>query len=62
VNINSSLAMPSKVAAATVVGAEAAALAAVRSLNLRRLRDRFVEEIAEVKARLREDDKRIRGR
>jgi phosphoribosylaminoimidazole-succinocarboxamide synthase len=60
VNINSSLAMPSKVAAATVVGADAAALAAVRSLNLRRLRDQFVQEIVEVKARLREDDQRIR--
>ena len=62
VNINSSLAMPSKVAAATVVGAEAAALAAMRSLNLRRLRDRFVAELGSVKARLREDDQRIRGR
>jgi phosphoribosylaminoimidazole-succinocarboxamide synthase len=59
-NINSSLAMPSKVAAATVVGADAAALAALRSLNLYRLRDRFVEEIVEVKARLRDDDRRIR--
>ena len=62
VNVNSSLMMPSRLPAATVVGAETAALAALRSLNLRRLRDRFVAEIAETKARLREDDRRVRGR
>lgn len=62
VNINSSLAMPSKVAVATVVGPEAAVLAAARALNLRRLRDRFVSEMAEVKAGLRAEDRRIRGR
>jgi fusion protein PurCD len=62
VNVNSSLSMPSKVPAATVVGAETAALAALRSLNLRRLRDRFAREIAEMKVQLREDDRRIRGR
>lgn len=61
-NINSSLMMPSKLPAATVVGVEAAALAALRSLNLQRLRDRFLAEIAETKARLEDEDRRIRGR
>lgn len=61
-NVNSSLMMPSKISAATVLGTETAALAALRSLNLRRLRDRFSQEIAETKTRLRDEDKRIRGR
>ncbi len=61
-NVNSSLMMPSKLPAATVIGVEAAALAALRALNLHRLRDRFLREIAELKAKLRDEDRRIRGR
>lgn len=62
VNVNSSLMMPSKLPAATVIGVEAAALAALRGLNVHRLRDRFLREIAELKAKLREEDQRVRGR
>jgi phosphoribosylaminoimidazole-succinocarboxamide synthase len=61
-NVNSSLMMPSRLPAATVLGADNAALAALRSLGLRRLRDRFIAEIADTKARMLEDDERVRGR
>jgi phosphoribosylaminoimidazole-succinocarboxamide synthase len=61
-NINSSLMMPSRVPAATVVNPESAALAAVRGLNLRRLRDQLLREISETKERLRQEDRRTRGR
>lgn len=61
VNINSSLRMPSKVPAATVIGPELAALAALRALNLRRLRERFDAEIAQMKAKLDQDDREVRA-
>jgi len=44
-NINSSLMMPSKTPAATTVRPDNAALAALRGLNIGRLRDRFADEI-----------------
>ncbi len=61
VNVNSSLMMPSKTPAATVVKPESAALVALRSLNIQRLRDIFRKEVQDVKNKLREDDKKIRG-
>jgi phosphoribosylaminoimidazole-succinocarboxamide synthase len=60
INLNSSLMMPSKTPAATVVRPESAALFALRSLNLPALRRRFTEEIAELKSALRADDERVR--
>ena len=61
-NVNSSLMMPSKTPAATVIKPESAALIAMRSLNLQRLREMFKNEINEMKLKLREHDKKIRGR
>ncbi len=61
VNINSSLVMPSQTPAATVVHPDNAAYAALRSLNLYRLREMFDHEISEVKAGLMKADKEIRG-
>lgn len=61
-NINSSLMMPSKVPSATVINPESSALAALRSLNLHRLRNIFSKEIMQVKESLKEDDMRIRKR
>jgi len=61
-NINSSLMMPSNTPAATVVKPESAALIAMRSLNLQRLRSLFKREISEMKIKLREDDNKARGR
>jgi len=52
VNINSSLVMPSRTPAGTVIDVSSAALLALRSLNLSRLKDVFKQEIAEVKASL----------
>lgn len=60
-NINSSLMLPSMTPASTVIRPKNAALAALRSLNLRRLRDRFSQDIVEMKAFLSEQDRRIRG-
>jgi len=60
ININSSLMMPSNVPAMTVVRPKEAALAALRTLNLPRLKDRFLVEIAETKAGLRRDDRKVR--
>lgn len=60
-NIHSSLMMPSNVPAATVLKPRNAALAALRSLNLHRLRGRFLEEIELTKAQLRAADEEIRG-
>lgn len=60
VNVHSSLRMPSKVPAATVIKPELAAQAAVRSLNLRRLRDRMSKEIEGMKATLLHDDGEVR--
>ena len=59
-NLNSSLMMPSQVPAMTVVRPKEAALAALRALNLPRLKDLFRREIAEMKAGLRRDDREIR--
>jgi len=61
-NITSSLMMPSKAPAATIIGAETAGMAALRCLNLPRLRARFAEDMARTKADLAEADRRIRGR
>ncbi len=59
-NLNSSLMMPSQVPAMTVVRPQEAALAALRALNLPRLKDRFRAEIAEMKAGLRRADAEVR--
>ena len=59
-NLNSSLMMPSQVPAMTVVRPKEAALAALRALNLTRLKDLFRREIAEMKDGLRRDDREIR--
>ncbi|MDA3812687.1 MAG: AIR carboxylase family protein, partial [Candidatus Cloacimonetes bacterium] len=60
VNINSSLVMPSKTPASTVIDASSAALAALRSLNLQRLKTIFRNEIKEVKESLIKADDEIR--
>ncbi len=59
-NLNSSLMMPSAVPNMTVVRPREAAAAALRALNLPRLKDRFREEIVEMKERLRYDDREVR--
>lgn len=59
-NLNSSLMMPSQVPAMTVVRPKEAALAALRALNLPRLKDQFLLEIAEMKESLRRDDREVR--
>lgn len=59
-NVNSSLLLPSKTPAATVLNPGNAALAALRGLNLRRLRKQFVSDILETKAELAEEDRRAR--
>ncbi|MFZ2958196.1 MAG: phosphoribosylaminoimidazolesuccinocarboxamide synthase [Candidatus Ozemobacteraceae bacterium] len=61
INVFSSLMMPSKVPAATIIGSETGAHAALRALNLRRLRERFSKEILLMKETLSEDDTRIRS-
>ena len=60
VNINSSLIMPSKTPAMTVIDVSSAALAALRSLNIRRLKDAFINEIVDIKESLIKADKEIR--
>ena len=62
VNVNSSLMMPSKTPAATVVHPDNAAYAALRSLNLPRLRELFTKEIAAMKESLKKADQEICGR
>ncbi|MBT3169539.1 MAG: hypothetical protein HN952_02400 [Candidatus Cloacimonetes bacterium] len=62
VNINSSLIMPSKTPAASVIDISSAALCALRSLNTPRLKAVFRNEIAEIKTGLIEADKEIRNR
>ena len=59
-NLNSSLMMPSGVPNMTVAKPREAAVAALRALNLPRLKDRFREEIVEMKERLRYDDREVR--
>jgi len=61
-NINSSLMMPSNVPASTILNPTSAALAAMRSLNLRRLRKRFAAGIEEMKENLHKADREVRGR
>ena len=60
VNINSSLMMPSKTPAATVIDPGNAAQIALRSLSLSRLRDRLSHEIVEMKASLVKADESLR--
>lgn len=62
VNINSSLMMPSGTPAATVIDPKNAALAALRSLNLPRLKKIFQQEINTLKEDLAAADGRVRGR
>ena len=62
VNINSSLVMPSGTPAATIIDAKNAALFALRSLNIQPLRQRFFDEINQMKNDLREADRKVRGR
>ncbi|MFW5799306.1 MAG: phosphoribosylaminoimidazolesuccinocarboxamide synthase [Spirochaetota bacterium] len=62
INLNSSLMMPSKTPAATVVHPDNVAYASLRSLNLPRLRYTFSKEIKEMKTSLKENDKKMRGR
>ncbi len=56
ININSSLMLPSKTPAGTVVRPESAAMLSLRNLNLPSLRRRFRAEIASLKADLIEKD------
>ena len=59
-NVNSSLMMPSNTPAATVIDPKNVALIALRSLNIRRLREKFSKEIVEMKEKLFKDDESIR--
>ncbi len=59
-NIGSSLMMPSRVPAMTVLRPAEAAAAALRALNLPRLRRRFSAEIADMKVALAADDEEMR--
>ncbi len=61
VNINSSLMMPSKTPAMTVIDTSSAALAALRTLNLDRLKQIFVKEIAQIKNSLVEADEKLKN-
>jgi phosphoribosylaminoimidazole-succinocarboxamide synthase len=61
-NLNSSLIMPSQTPAATVIHPDNAAYAALRSLNLPRLREIFSQEIHTMKTSLKKADQRVRGR
>lgn len=62
VNVNSSLMMPSKTPAATVIHPDNAAYAALRSLNLYQLRESFTQDIQEMKQNLQEADHNLRER
>ena len=62
VNINSSLMMPSRTPAATVVDPKNAAQFALRSLNLPGLRARLNAEIQQMKKELIDADRKLRGR
>ncbi len=61
ININSSLMLPSKTPAGTVVRPESAAMLALRSLNIHRLRRRFQAEITSMKEDLRTRDREMRA-
>jgi len=60
VNVNSSLMMPSQTPAVTVIHPDNAAYAAMRSLNLYRLRETFNQEIDVMKTALINADKEVR--
>lgn len=59
VNVNSSLVMPSKTPATTAVHVDNAAYAALRSLNIPRIRSMFSQDIADLKAGLLAADEKI---
>jgi phosphoribosylaminoimidazole-succinocarboxamide synthase len=59
VNINSSLVMPSRTPAGTVIDVSSAALLALRSLNINRLKSVFKEEITQVKESLLRADEEL---
>jgi len=61
VNINSSLMMPSYTPGATVVDPKNAALIALRSLSLPRLRQQFADEIVTMKQELEQADQQLRN-
>lgn len=61
VNINSSLLMPSYVPGATVIDTRNAALVAMRSLSLARLRTQFAQEIEQMKVDLKKADEELRN-
>jgi len=60
VNINSSLIMPSNTPASTIVDISCAVGAALRALNLRRLKNIFIQEMVQTKADLIAADEEIR--
>ncbi len=60
-NVNSSLMMPSNTPAATVIDPQNAALISLRSLNIKRLKEKFSEEILKMKEELKKDDEKIRN-
>jgi len=60
ININSSLMMPSRTPASTVIDVNSAALAALRSLGIRRLKDTFIDEIKKIKESLIKADEEIK--
>jgi len=60
-NVNSSLMMPSNTPAATIIDPKNAALISLRSLNIKRLKDKFSEEILKMKEGLKKDDEKIRN-
>jgi phosphoribosylaminoimidazole-succinocarboxamide synthase len=62
VNVNSSLMMPSKTPAVTVIHPDNAAYAALRSLNLYRLRDAVSRDIETMKTSLKNADSEIRSK
>jgi phosphoribosylaminoimidazole carboxylase PurE protein len=59
-NINSSLIMPSQTPAVIAIQPDNAAYAALRSLNISRLRKIFSDKIAKQKEVLKEEDKKLR--
>lgn len=59
-NIHSSLRMPSRVPTATLLNPEDAAEAAARALNLQTVRDLVSQRLAATRARLADDDARVR--
>ena len=52
--------MPSNTPAMTVIDVSSAALAALRSLNIRRLKDVFINEIEDIKESLVNADEEIK--